>query len=73
MAKMKGKVGPNSVDPSSKGTNPAGNSGGMPGYSCPQKPIPGPTGSGQPPAMRKALAKKSPRGSDATGNPGLVR
>lgn len=43
----------------SKGTNPAANSGGDACYSMPQRPIPGPVSPGQPPAMRKALAKKS--------------
>jgi hypothetical protein len=67
-----GKPGPSSVDPASKGSNPAANSGGCGGMSYPQKPIPGPASSGQPIAMRKALAKKS-RPSKGTSFPGLVR
>lgn len=35
------------------------NSGGSGTKSSPQRPVPGPQGSGPPPAMRKALAKKS--------------
>lgn len=46
-----------------KGGNTAHNSGGMPGYSCPQQPIPGPESPGLPPSMRKALTKKSPGGA----------
>jgi len=67
-----GKPGPSSVSKTSKGSNPAANSGGNPGKSMPQKPIPGPDSPGQPPAMRKALAKKSTpdRGRSF---PGLVR
>jgi len=67
-----GKPGPSSVDPASRGSNPAYNSGGMPGYSCPQKPIPGPASTGGPISMRKALAKKSTP-SKGTSFPGLVR
>lgn len=66
------KPGPNSVMPSAKGSNPAHNSGGNPGRSEPQKPIPGPTDKGQPPAMRKALAKKPTR-DRGTSFPGMVR
>jgi hypothetical protein len=66
------KPGPKSVAATSRGSNPANNSGGNPGGSRPQGPIPGPASPGQPPAMRKALAKKSvpDRG---TSFPGLVR
>jgi hypothetical protein len=55
-----------------KGSNPAGNSGGNACKSLPQHPIPGPSSPGQPPAMKKALAKKqvSDKGSSF---PGLVR
>ena len=72
MARSYGKPGSKSVMPSAKGHNFANNSGGMGGYSCPQQPIPGPEHAGQPPAMRKALAKKttSDRGNSF---PGLVR
>lgn len=53
-------------------TNPAANSGGMGGYSCPQQPIPGPQNPGPPPSMRKALAKKSVP-DKGRSFPGLVR
>lgn len=68
----KGKPGPTSVDECSRGSNPAANSGGNPGKSLPQKPIPGPEHAGPPPAMRKALAKKSTR-DRGSSFPGLVR
>jgi hypothetical protein len=45
---------------------------GGPGHSFAQQPIPGPTSPGQPIAMKKALAKKSPRGT-ATGQAGTLR
>lgn len=67
-----GKPGPNSVNPSSRGSNPAYTSGGMPGYSCPQGPIPGPASPGTPPSMRKALAKKATP-DKGSSFPGLVR
>lgn len=67
-----GKPGSKSVMPSARGSNFAFNSGGMGGYSCPQRPIPGPASPGQPPAMRKALAKKSSP-DKGTSFPGLVR
>jgi hypothetical protein len=67
-----GKPGMSSVDPASRGSNPVNNSGGHPGKSVPQKPIPGPTSPGQPIAMKKALAKKS-RPDKGTSFPGLVR
>lgn len=68
-----GKPGPNSVGASSRGRgNTVNNSGGMGGYSCAQQPIPGPESPGQPPAMRKALAKKSTP-NKGTSFPGLVR
>lgn len=53
-----GKIGPKSVDAASKGSNPAHNSGGTPGRSVPQSPIPGPTKPGQPISMQKALRIK---------------
>lgn len=66
------KPGPKSVNPSSKGSSPSGLPAGGPGGSFAQKPIPGPTSKGQPPAMKKALAKKSPRG-EMTGFAGTRR
>jgi hypothetical protein len=54
----KGKIGPTSVDPASKGSNPAANSGGNPGKSVPQKAIPGPATTGGPVALKRALTKK---------------
>lgn len=76
MPSAKGKPGMSSVDEASRGSNPAGNSGGTPGRSMPQKPIPGPSSPGMPIAMKKALAKKPPSdGGRGTGGqtPGLVR
>ncbi len=67
-----GKPGSSSVMPSAKGSSPVANSGGGPGKSVPQKAIPGPEHPGQPPAMRKALAKKPTR-DRGTSFPGLVR
>ncbi len=69
---MASKPGPSSVDPASKGSSPAGNSGGNPGKSSPQKAIPGSGHSGPPIAMRKALAKKS-TADKGRSFPGLVR
>lgn len=60
------------VNPSSRGSNMVNNSGGMGGYSCPQRPIPGPISPGQPPSMRKALTKKS-MPDKGTSFPGSVR
>jgi hypothetical protein len=57
-APSKGKAGPASVDKASRGSNPAANSGGGPGKTFPQKPIPGPTSPGMPIAMKKALRRK---------------
>lgn len=68
-----GKPGMKSVDPASRGSSPAGNSGGNPGKVLPQKAIPGPSSPGQPIAMKKALAKKRVPGGDVTGAAGLVR
>jgi hypothetical protein len=68
-----GKTGPQDVNPASVGTNPVNTSGGFPGGSRPQSPIPGPNSPGQPIAMKKALAKKTVKGGDATGFAGLVR
>lgn len=73
MAMKSGKPGMKSVDEASRGSNPANNSGGTPGKSVPQSPIPGPSSPGQPPSMKKALAKKSLKGGDATGFAGTVR
>jgi hypothetical protein len=39
--------------------NTVNNTGGTPGRSQPQKPIPGPENPGPPASMRAALAKKS--------------
>jgi hypothetical protein len=72
-APLKGKPGPSSVDEASKGSNPSGGSGGSPGKSMPQKPIPGSGHGGLPPSIKKALAKKTLKGGDATGAAGLVR
>jgi hypothetical protein len=67
------KPGPDSVAPSSRGRgNTVNNSGGMGGYSCPQKPIPGPVSSGPPASMRKALGKKS-TSDKGSSFPGSVR
>jgi hypothetical protein len=64
-----GKTGMSSVNPSSKGHNPAANSAGTPGRSFPADPIPGPMSTGGPISLKRALAKKSmPRmGRDAPG------
>jgi hypothetical protein len=66
------KTGPKNVNPSSKGSSPAHNVAGGPGHSFAQQPYPGPTSPGQPTAMKKALAKKSTRGT-ATGYAGNQR
>jgi hypothetical protein len=66
------KSGPKDVNPSSKGSSPTHVVAGGPGHSFAQQPIAGPTSPGQPISMRKALAKKSPRGA-ATGFAGNVR
>ena len=71
--KATSKPGMKSVDPASRGSNPANGSGGHPGKSMPQQAIPGPSSPGQPIAMKKALAKKTVKGGDATGFAGLVR
>lgn len=68
-----GKPGSSSVMPSAKGSNPAGNSGGNPGKSMPQKAIPGPGSTGGPASLKKALAKKHVPGGNATGAAGMVR
>ena len=72
MAKSRGKPGPKSVNPSSRGSSPSRNVAGGPGKSFAQSPIPGPASPGQPPAMKKALAKKS-QPDKGTSFPGLVR
>jgi hypothetical protein len=66
------KIGPKNVNPSSKGSSPTNVVAGGPGASFAQRPIAGPASPGQPSAMKKALAKKSPKGM-ATGFPGKVR
>lgn len=66
------KSGPKNVNPSSRGSSPTHVVAGGPGHSFAQQPIPGPTSPGQPIAMKKALAKKSPRGT-ATGQAGTLR
>jgi hypothetical protein len=66
------KSGPKDVNPSSKGSSPSHNVAGGPGHSFAQSPIPGPSSPGQPIAMKKALAKKSPKGP-MTGFAGLTR
>lgn len=68
-----GKIGPKDINPSSVGTNPSNTSGGHPGGSRSQAPIPGPASPGQPASMKKALAKKTLRGGDVTGAAGMVR
>lgn len=68
-----GKPGMKSVDEASRGSNPSNTSGGHPGKSVPQKPIPGPASSGGPASLKKALAKKRVPGGDATGAGGMVR
>lgn len=68
-----GKPGMKSVDEASRGSNPANTSGGHPGKSMPQQPIPGPTSTGGPSSLKRALAHKSVRGGDVTGAGGMVR
>lgn len=53
------KAGPKDVDQASRGSSPAGNSGGGPGRSSPAKAIPGPERTGGPISLKKALARKS--------------
>lgn len=53
------KPGPSSVDQASKGSCPSHNSGGSPGRSVVQMPIPGPESTGGPVALKKALMRKS--------------
>lgn len=66
------KYGSNQVNASSRGSSSAANSGGRPGCSEPQRPIPGPENPGPPASMRKALAKKSTP-DRGTSFPGSVR
>lgn len=61
-----------SVDRASRGSSPSGDVAGGPGRSPRQKPYQGAAGSGPPASMKKALAKKAPRGT-ATGFAGTVR
>lgn len=72
MVKSNGKPGPKSVNPSSRGSSPSRVVAGGPGASFAQSPMPGPTSPGAPPAMKKALAKKS-SGGKGTSFPGLVQ
>lgn len=67
------KPGMKSVDEASRGSNPSNTSGGHPGKSQPQQPIPGPTSTGGPIAMKRALAKKTLKGGNVTGQAGVVR
>lgn len=67
-----GKPGSKSVDGASRGSNPSFTSGGHPGKSMPQQPIPGPKSPGQPIAMKRALAKK-PNTDKGNSFPGLVK
>lgn len=71
--KSTSKPGMKSVDEASRGSNPSNTSGGSPGKSMPQKPIPGPASSGGPVALKKALTKKRVPGGDVTGAAGMVR
>ena len=71
--KATGKPGPSSVDEASRGSNPSNTSGGHPGGSHPQAPIPGPTSTGGPIALKRALAKKTLKGGNVTGQAGTVR
>lgn len=54
------------------GSNTVNNTGGGPGRTFQQRPIPGPTSPGQPRSMRDALKKKPPHGT-ATGAAGTLR
>jgi hypothetical protein len=69
---MARKSGPKDVDEASRGSSTAFNTGGGPGRSFAQGKIPGPASPGQPIAMKKALARKSSRGT-ATGAAGTLR
>jgi hypothetical protein len=69
---MARKSGPKDVGPSARGSSTAFNTGGGPGRSFAQGKIPGPVSPGQPTSMRKALAKKSSRGT-VTGAAGTLR
>lgn len=66
------KSGPKNVNQSSKGSSPTRVVAGGPGHSFVQSPMPGPTRTGGPIAMKRALAKKSPRGN-ATGYAGSLK
>lgn len=66
------KSGPRDVNPSSKGSSPTNGVPGGPGRSFAQRPFEGPASPGQPASMKKALAKKAPRGS-ATGYAGSLK
>ena len=56
---MAGKSKKVTVDPVRPSGNPANNSGGNPGKVKAQGAIPGPTKTGGPVSLKKALAKKS--------------
>lgn len=66
------KSGPKNVNQSSRGSSPTHVVAGGPGHTFAQSAMPGPTRTGQPAAMKKALAKKSPRGN-ATGYAGSLK
>jgi hypothetical protein len=57
------KSGPKDVNQSSRGSSPVHTSGGGPGHTFAQQPIPGPEHPGPPIAMKKALAKKDRGGT----------
>ena len=67
------KSGPKDVNPSSKGSSPSGGVPGAPGRSPGPQRYAGPASSGPPASMRKALAKKSLRGGNATGYAGSLK
>jgi hypothetical protein len=66
------KSGPKNVNQSSRGSSPTRVVAGGPGHSFTQSPMPGPERTGPPISMKKALAKKSPRGN-ATGYAGSLK
>jgi hypothetical protein len=66
------KSGPKNVNQSSRGSSPTRVVAGGPGHTFAQSPMPGPTSPGPPTSMKKALAKKSPRGN-ATGYAGSLK
>ena len=66
------KIGPKSVNRSSRGSSPTRVVAGGPGHSFKQSAMPGPEHPGQPIAMKKALAKKT-SGGNATGYAGSLK